>query len=251
MPKRRKITDEDNWQSKEALLAQERVGIRPEEAVSWLLEFANLDLDNISAGFKYMLWLDIKAFCVPLLNRTEDGYNIEDRVRMEVDQYPPFTDLTDSEKQEDSFKIVTEIQIALRERLDSLFAANATSGIAEFPELTASFVLYRHRDNRIEKNVQSTVTDLFFLRTIELLLSMAERIRNCGNSSCQRPFVANKRQAYCSRKCSQQVRTARFRGKEDPEEVSKKRHEKYVKRQEKKLSGKVKVQRRKRKSSPK
>jgi hypothetical protein len=59
---------------------------------------------------------------------------------------------------------------------------------------------------------------LFRLRVYETLRDAALRFRVCERERCYKPFIARKRQAYCSRRCSQAVRTRKFR-RRHPERV--------------------------------
>jgi hypothetical protein len=74
--------------------------------------------------------------------------------------------------------------------------------------------------------LQADTTGLFCLRVYETLRAMASRFRVCEREKCRKPFIARKRQAYCSRPCSQAVRTRRFRAR-DPERVRKLRRRTY------------------------
>ncbi len=58
----------------------------------------------------------------------------------------------------------------------------------------------------------------FRVAVYETLRTERHRFRICANASCGTPFIARKRQAYCSQKCSQAVRTREFRARH-PEKV--------------------------------
>jgi hypothetical protein len=87
--------------------------------------------------------------------------------------------------------------------------------------------------------------DLFWLALAEYLETFATDLRRCAE--CQTLYVKEKRQEYCSKTCSQRVRTRRWKEK-DPLHASDIRHQAYVryKRKEMKMgkSDKVKPQRR-------
>lgn len=68
------------------------------------------------------------------------------------------------------------------------------------------------------------------------------RLRACAE--CRTPFVATKRQVYCSKKCSQRVRQRRW-NEQHREKISEKQHERY-KRRIKRIYPRAKIQRRKR-----
>lgn len=74
----------------------------------------------------------------------------------------------------------------------------------------------------------------------EWLEALGDRFKGCPE--CKYPFVAVRRQAYCSDKCSQRVRTRKWYS-EHRQEVSEKRHQVYIE-QVRKKHPKAKVQRR-------
>jgi hypothetical protein len=79
-------------------------------------------------------------------------------------------------------------------------------------------------------------------RVADLLLNAQdERLRRCKN--CGKLFLAVKRQEYCTLRCSQTRRTRRHREK-NPEKASEQRHRAYKRSMERKVGGKVKIQRR-------
>jgi len=57
----------------------------------------------------------------------------------------------------------------------------------------------------------------------ELIAAEGARIENCQRSQCGQLFVCRKRGAYCSKRCSQYVRTKRYREKQQNSEASKAR----------------------------
>jgi hypothetical protein len=70
--------------------------------------------------------------------------------------------------------------------------------------------------------------DGFLIEAHELIAAEAKRLRQCPRSDCERIFVANKRQVFCSLRCSQNERTERFLATHSEEELSEKRHARYV-----------------------
>ena len=87
--------------------------------------------------------------------------------------------------------------------------------------------------------------DLFWFAFAEYMETFANDLRRC--TECLTLYVKRKRQEYCSKTCSQRVRTRRWKEK-DPLHASDSRHQAYVryKRKEMKLGklDKVKPQRR-------
>lgn len=54
---------------------------------------------------------------------------------------------------------------------------------------------------------------LFAWRTRQLVLSLGSRLRPCANPTCKRPFLAIRRQQFCTRRCNDQVRFAKFQAR--------------------------------------
>ena len=68
----------------------------------------------------------------------------------------------------------------------------------------------------------------FRLRVTDLLSAHARWIRKCERAGCGRVFLADKRQVFCSSKCAQRVRFARYWKKLSSQERYEKRHEHYA-----------------------
>jgi hypothetical protein len=67
----------------------------------------------------------------------------------------------------------------------------------------------RRQPTMDSQGVLEDYTKSFKLRAYETLIRQARRFRVC--TRCRRPFIARKRQAYCEKKCSQSVRTRKYR----------------------------------------
>jgi len=83
--------------------------------------------------------------------------------------------------------------------------------------------------------------DMFHRRIYETLGKEASRLRIC--LECRRPFIANGRQQYCRRACSQTRRTRDWR-RRHPAKVRTARRAAYERQMQKQHGAKVKVQRR-------
>ena len=84
--------------------------------------------------------------------------------------------------------------------------------------------------------------DLFWFAFAEYMETFATALRRC--TECQTLYVKQKRQEYCSKTCSQRVRTRRWKEK-DPRHASDSRHRAYVRYKRKQLGlDNVKPQRR-------
>jgi hypothetical protein len=78
------------------------------------------------------------------------------------------------------------------------------------------------------KRYIATHRDGFLMKAHELLAAEARRLRQCLRQDCRKVFVANKRQVFCSLACSQDERTERFLDRHSEQELSERRHARYV-----------------------
>ena len=76
--------------------------------------------------------------------------------------------------------------------------------------------------------------DAFESAIFRTLLALKDSFRFCHYDKCHRPFVAHKRQAYCSPACSQAFRTRRYRT-EKREHFRAQRREAYARKQKEKF----------------
>ena len=94
-----------------------------------------------------------------------------------------------------------------------------------------------YRDNRLQRLPIRGIAqwpDGFKEQVHNTLASIGDSFTFCHNERCRRPFLANKRQAYCSPSCSQAYRTHRYRT-ENPERFRTKRREAYARKQRERL----------------
>ncbi len=68
----------------------------------------------------------------------------------------------------------------------------------------------------------------FLTTCANLIQAEGHRIERCARRECGRLFVRVKRGAYCSRQCSQRVRTEKFRSSRSKQELSEIRHRAYT-----------------------
>ena len=94
---------------------------------------------------------------------------------------------------------------------------------------TRSATLYLHiQGGRAIRRYIAEHLDGFLIEAHELIAAEAKRLRQCPRSDCGKIFAANKRQVFCSLLCSQNERTERFLATHSEEELSEKRHARYV-----------------------
>jgi hypothetical protein len=93
---------------------------------------------------------------------------------------------------------------------------------------TRSVTLHLHlRKGRAIRRYIAEHSDGFLIEAHELIAAEAKRLRQCPRSDCGKIFVANKRQIFCSFRCSQNERTERFLATHSEEELREKRHARY------------------------
>lgn len=85
--------------------------------------------------------------------------------------------------------------------------------------------------------VTARLLDRFTLRAFDLFVRCRARLRRCAAPACGQLFVAHKRQIFCSTRCSQRVRTAKWRAAH-LSEFRASRRAAYEKRQKKKFGEK-------------
>ncbi len=214
--------------------AARRVGRDPDQQARWLLDFAWCGLDDQAVALGW----DLEAFLW-----IGSQYEVWARGRPGHPAHrPPARPCTLDE--------LRQCQELLREGLRSLvyegiwsMKVPATthvfrwSGLPQQKERTAWYGkldwvpatprrVEKERPNSAFGLVRRDTAGLFALRVYETLRDAGPRFRVCEREGCWKPFIARKRQAYCSRRCSQTVRTRRFRTRA-PERVRKLRRGAY------------------------
>lgn len=90
------------------------------------------------------------------------------------------------------------------------------------------------------------VQQLFAWRAAQVIESVGTRLRQCANPECQHPFVATRRQQFCTRLCNDRVRVAKYRARlaDDPDRRARRlarRRAAYARKVRTKLGANVKV----------
>ena len=93
----------------------------------------------------------------------------------------------------------------------------------------------------LSRGITRSTSDIFKIGTVEAFKEEWSRFRLCER--CRMAFIAQKRQAYCTPRCSQAVRTKRYRSK-DPERVRLLRLASYARIQREKYGANVTIARR-------
>ena len=174
--------------------AWSRVGETDEARARWLIDFAARDLSAFSSAD----WLDVRWEVFGFLHPPSGGP-------------PPFWSDDNPGQPSCSEGQVRIMHRWLRGGLERLTSGEGHSWavpIATTPRLMM------HRGHLVTlpdvgRDGPGEYTESFKLRVYEALGRQAQRFRVCPK--CRRPFLARKRQAYCSKRCSQTVRTAKYR----------------------------------------
>ncbi len=172
--------------------AWSRVGKTDEARARWLLDFAARDLSALSGAG----WLDLRWEVFGFLYPPSGGP-------------PPFySDATPPGEPSCSEDQVRTVQSWFRSGLERLSAGHLWSvPIAATPHLM--MVGGRLVTWPDVEDSPGEYTEPFKLKAYEALGREARRFRVCAK--CRRPFLARKRQAYCTKRCSQTVRTRKYR----------------------------------------
>jgi len=159
----------------------------------WLLDFAFRDLKLLSPGDWLNLFTELQAFL------SSRGFVYGRIAHDEIERA-----VLEPE--------VRRVQKWLRSSLMRLVLNEGSTWRIE-PKVSFNFIF--HRDQGLTDwsfpGGASAVQDLFRFRAYETLRSQAHRFRSC--LECRRPFIVRKRQEYCSVRCSQTLRTRKFRSK--------------------------------------
>lgn len=116
------------------------------------------------------------------------------------------------------------------------------------PRVGPAKLYLRLEDGKAQRCYIASHSDGFLLEACELIAAQAKLLRLCERSQCRKLFAANKRQVFCSSQCSQVQRTERFLANHSGEELSNKRHKRYIEHVKKEkgpaVAGKVQQRRR-------
>ena len=175
--------------AKASSVVYERVGLVPEQRLRWLLDFGNLGPDSVSAEQRASAVQEAGAFM--MIQEADPAF------RLRLRSWPPPVDaLTEAE--------VWSAQQWLKKGLDRLGQGekwNFTPRVSYELDAHVGLLWARLRANsRLEQ---------FKALAYDALRDARFNFRICPE--CRRPFVPVRRQAYCSARCSQAVRTRKWR----------------------------------------
>jgi hypothetical protein len=194
--------DERQW-----ALAEKRIGRTPDARLRWLLRFLEEDLDALYPEERMARGYDLRMFSDPsfgLMGKVKGG--LRGTYRRALGPMPE-TDLY-------------ALQADIRRGIQGLLQTPHHQWDIPAPQQLS---LRRVSPPRAKKTRFVVTWQGEELQTIlggvfNLLLQAGEALKACVE--CRRPFVARKRQIYCSPNCSQRVRDRRKRRRVTKEEVS-------------------------------
>jgi hypothetical protein len=185
-----------------------RVGVDPEARLRWLLDFGNLDSASLSAEQHAAVTQEARAFVVI--------QQVEPALRLTIGSWPQPTDATPNVLTRNQ---AWSAQRWLKQGLDLLRRSEKWNFKPRVEyELDAHGGLFWARmraSSRLEQ---------FKALAYDAFRDARFKFRLCPN--CKRPFVPVRRQRYCSARCSQAVRTDKWR-KAHPEKNRAIRRQQY------------------------
>ena len=193
-------------------LALKRVGRKDEDRAQWLLRFAAQDLASLSEGQRVDLTWDIVRFALGPPTRVSKIDTAGPPMRVPLGQIHQWVD--------NGVRALSK-GTTLEERGPDLEEAVPSSWRIE------ARLSYRLSwdGRRLLDEPLGDVTPRFAAEAYRVLIAAASRFKFCPR--CRRAFIARGRQHFCSPRCSQAVRTQRYRAAQHPETASQARHEAY------------------------
>lgn len=194
-------------------VALTRVRNTAQARLRWLLGFMQRDLDGLRQGDWLNLYDDLRALTF----------------KMNV---APGSEPTAAEVR------------SLQREIEQIIAAVVRGGSWSFELPKLRHVIGRTLRGRVIAVARGDLRSQVLLATEKVLEAEGHRLKACLEPKCQKIFVAMKRQAYCSVRCSQRARTRRFLKLHSKDELSEKRHQAYKRRLEKETGRPTRVTRR-------
>lgn len=168
---------------REEELARKRLGDTPEARLRWVVAFAQRDLDALRPEERIALGYDLRALIPTGWQITRD--------------MGPMAD-ADLRKR----------QRVMAERLGALLDGASW----ELPLRRAYLTRVGEaggKTHRFQFTWQGDEAEGIICGVVDLLQQAGSRLRACAKPDCKRPFIARKRQEFCSASCGQAVRNLR------------------------------------------
>ncbi len=193
---------------REITLASERLGKTPTSRLKWLLQFAQSDLDSLSAGRWADVGWEVAAFSLPeKILAGKGGIEEKKNAMVSLVLLVPLSPKPWTVPQE----IVRKFHNSIKQGFEAFFGGGWE---IERPAIKEKIV-YAGGQTRIRSGVFPGAITVLSLRAFDTISAEIQRIGKCESPRCGRPFVADKkgRGRFCSPRCSAYVRIARFRKK--------------------------------------
>jgi hypothetical protein len=184
--------------------AGQRIGSTPADRLKWLIRFKALDLVRLTSRERFELGCEILAFAELV------GHMPGVPTLLPLSLPHPPTNLN----------AAARLQRELQRGLDKIFHEEGTWNppskidrmeVRRWPsemERMGTSIPVVFRRQAIDIQYHARWPDRFWL-AVACYLNMESRLQPCKR--CRNLFVANKRQEYCSRRCSQTTRTELYR----------------------------------------
>jgi hypothetical protein len=170
-----------------------RVGAEPEARLRWLLDFGNLDSAALSAPQHAAVIQEARAFVVL--------QQLDPALRRTMRSWPEPTDATPNVLTEAE---VWSVQRWLKQGLELLRRSEKWNF-----KPRVEYELDAHGGLFWARMTASSRLEQFKALAYDTFRDARFKFRRCPE--CKRPFVPVRRQAYCSARCSQAVRTRKWR----------------------------------------
>ena len=212
----------------EAIELLSRVGgSDPSARLRWLLAYLDREVSDAAAAA--LAHREISAFCLIGMIGTQTP--------------PPEQEVREWEvvgRLQEAPSLFQQIQRRVRDALRSL----VEHGRCRLPFEVEDWV-WRPEANRLELQAGGNVAlNRFFAAVYSLVAEVGvKRLGLCSNADCRRLYVRKARQTYCGPRCSQRVRTERYKERH-PERVRELRHAVHERKQRARFGPRVVVGRR-------
>jgi hypothetical protein len=170
-----------------------RVGLEPEHRLRWLLDFGRLEPGSLTDAQRLAVVQEARAFVIV--------QEMDPTRRSRMRSWPPPTDAAPNALTPDE---TWSAQKWLRKGLDLLSQSQKWNFSPR-----VKYELDAYRDLFWARMKATSGLQLFKALAYDAFREARFKFRRCPE--CKRPFVPVRRQRYCSSRCSQAVRTRKWR----------------------------------------
>jgi hypothetical protein len=198
----------DSREFREVTRAALRVGLSYRDLTQWLLELSQFDLDDLSEGDRTNLeWEANAVFQIHLSLKRADSLPVK------IEKFNP-DDLADKKLAQSVGPIMSNKGLlnSYHQIVDEMLEDLANGiPIVVNQNLNQSMEI---EDGKLVVKTEASDElngNLLKLIVFDLLKKTSSQFKIC--EECETPFMATKRQKYCSTSCSQAMRTRKFQAK--------------------------------------